>query len=134
MTLCHLRMLYFPESRFTIVLDEAQQAVRLHRFSFLSANELTKFRTILREIVKVFSSLVVKIVVSGTGLSLEVEEALHSSVAKPLGQFETFVDLGMFDDPLKLEATVEQYIPSHILESSSGKSLRLRILEYLPGW
>jgi len=44
---------YFPESRFTIVLDEAQQAVRLHRFSFLSACEPTKFRSILREIVTV---------------------------------------------------------------------------------
>ena len=130
-----IRMQYFPESRFTIALDEAQQAVRLHRFSFLSAREPTKCRSILREIVKVFTSLVVKIVVSGTGLSLEeVEDALHSSVAKPLGQFNTFVDLGMFDNPLKLERTVEQYIPSHILESPSGRSLRLRILEYLPGW
>ena len=129
-----IRTEYFPESRFTIALDEAQQTVRLHRFSFLSAREPTKFRSILREIVKVFSKLMVMIVVSGTGLSLEeVEDALHSSVAKPLGKFETFVDLGMFDDPLKLEATVKQYIPSRILESSSGKILQLRILEYLPG-
>jgi len=58
---------------------------------------------------------------------------MHSSVEKPLGQFETFVDLGMFDNHLQLEATVKQYIPSHILESPSGTSLQLRILEYLPG-
>jgi hypothetical protein len=129
-----IRMQYFPESRFTIALDEAQQAVRLHRFCFLSSGELSKFRSILREIVKVFSSLVVKIVVSGTGLSLEeVEDSLNSSVGKPLGQFQTFVELGMFDNPLKLEAILQRYIPSSILKSPSGKSLRTRIREYLPG-
>jgi len=69
--------------------------------------------------------------VSGTGLSLEeVEDALTSSVRKPPGQFETFVELGMLDDP---EATMRQYIPPFILESMSGKSLQLRIREYLPG-
>jgi hypothetical protein len=129
-----IRMQYFPESGFTIALDEAQHAVRLHRFCFLSSGEHTTFRSILREIVKVFNSLVVKIVVSGTGLSLEeVEEVLNSSVGKPLGQFETFVELGMFDDPLKLEAALQRYIPSSILESPSGKSLQTRIREYLPG-
>jgi hypothetical protein len=129
-----IRMQYFPESRFTIALDEAQHAVRLHRFCFLSSGQPTKFRSILREIVKVFSILTVKIVVSGTGLSLEeVEDALNSSVGKPLGQFETFVELGMFDDPPKLETTLRRYIPSPILESPSGKSLQMRIREYLPG-
>ena len=129
-----IRMQYFSEARFTIALDEAQQAARLYRFSFLSTREPTKFRSILREIVKVFSSLVVKIVVSGTGLSLEeVEDTPNSSVAKPLGQFMTFVELGMFDNSLKLEATVQQYIPSYMLKSPSGKSLQLRIREYLPG-
>ena len=129
-----IRMRYFPGSGFTIALDEAQQAVRLHHFCFLSYSEPTAFRSILREIVKVFDSLAVKIVVSGTGLSLEeVEDALNSGVGKPLGQFETFVELGMFDNPLKLEATLQRYIPSSILESPSGKSLRMRIREYLPG-
>jgi hypothetical protein len=122
---------YFPQSKFVIALDEAQQAARLYRFSFLSCSDHSKFRSILREIVKVFSVLEVKIVVSGTGLSLdEVEDALTSSVRKPPGQFETFVELGMLDDP---EAIMRQYIPPFILESMSGKSLQLRIREYLPG-
>ena len=125
----HLK--YFPRSKFVIALDEAQQAARLYRFSFLSSSDHSKFRSILREIVKVFSDLEVKIVVSGTGLSLEeVEDAQTSSVGKPPGQFETFVELGMLDDP---EATIRQYIPPLILESMSGKSLQLRIREYLPG-
>ena len=129
-----IRLEYFPETRFTIALDEAQQAVRLYRFCFLSSGEPFKLRSILCEIVKVFSSLSVRIVVSGTGLSLEeVEDARNSSVGKPLGQFEAFVELGMFDNPLKLEATLQRYIPTSILESPSGKSLRTRIREYLPG-
>jgi hypothetical protein len=50
---------------------------------------------------------VVKIVVSGTGLSLEeVEDDLTSSVGKPLGRFETFVELGMLDDPPETGATL----------------------------
>ena len=59
-----VRMQYFPESKFTIVL-EAQQVSRLHRFSFLPAHDPNKFRSILREIIKVFSCLGVKIVVAG---------------------------------------------------------------------
>jgi hypothetical protein len=129
-----IRLEYFPETRFTIALDDARQAVRLYRSCFLSSGEPFKVRSILREIVKVFSSLTVRIIVSGTGLSLEeVEETLSSNVGKPLGQFETFVELGMFDNPLKLEATLQRYIPASILESPSGKSLRTRIREYLPG-
>ena len=127
-------------AKFFITLDEAQVVSRLHRFSFLSSNR-TKSRSTLREIVKVFSVFVSvifsQIVVSGTGLSLEdVEEDLTSSVGKRLerlGRFKTFVDFGMLDNPQKLEATLRKYIPPFILESDSGKSLQLRIREYLPG-
>jgi hypothetical protein len=61
-----IRLEYFPETRFTIALDDAQQAVRLYRSCFLSSGEPFKVRSILREIVKVFSSLTVRIIVSGT--------------------------------------------------------------------
>jgi hypothetical protein len=122
---------YFRTSKFIIALDEAQVAGRQYRFSFLSSRDPTKFQSILREIVKVFSVLVAQIVVSGTGLSLE--DDLSSSVAKPRGRFQTFVEFGMLDDPLKLEATLRQYIPPFMLESDSGKSLQLRIREYLLG-
>ena len=125
---------YFPTSKFFITLDEAQVASRLNRFSFLSSSDRTKSRSVLREIVKVFSVLVSQIVVSGTGLSLEdVEDDLTSGVGKPRGRFKTFVDFGMLDDPLKLGATLRKYIPPFMLESDSGKSLQLRIREYLPG-
>lgn len=49
---------YFPRSKFFITLDEAQVASRLNRFSFLSSSNPTKSRSVLREIVKVFSDLV----------------------------------------------------------------------------
>ena len=126
---------YLPRSsKFFITLDEAQVANRLNRFSFLSSSNRTKSRSILREIVNVFSVLVFQIVVSGTRLSLEdVENDLTSGVAKPLGRFKTFVDFGMLDDPLKLGVTLRKYIPPSMLESDSGKCLQLRIREYLPG-
>ncbi|KAF8505280.1 hypothetical protein BU17DRAFT_71445 [Hysterangium stoloniferum] len=125
---------YFPKSEFIIALDEAQYAARLYQYSFVSSTSPNIFRSVLREIVTGFLRSSVKVIVSGTGLSLEqVEDVLSSSVGKPPGQFETFVELGMLDDPLKLDATLRQYIPPSFLESESGKFLQQRIREYLPG-
>ncbi|KAF8523132.1 hypothetical protein BU17DRAFT_86285 [Hysterangium stoloniferum] len=124
----------FPKSRFIIALDEAQHAARLYRYSFVSSSSPEIFQSVLRETVKVFLHSTVKVIVSGTGLSLEeVEDALSSSVGKPSGRFETFVDLGMSDNPLKLDVTLRQYVPLSFLESDSAKYLQQRIREYLPG-
>ncbi|KAF8512374.1 hypothetical protein BU17DRAFT_69263 [Hysterangium stoloniferum] len=125
---------YFPKSEFIIALDQAQYAARLYQYSFVSSTSPNIFRSVLREIVQGFLRSSVKVIVSGTGLSLEqVEDVLSSSVGKPSGQFETFVELGMLDDPLKLDATLRRYIPPSFLESESGKFLQQRIREYLPG-
>ena len=81
---------YLPRSaKFFIMLDQAQVVSRLHRFSFLSSSNHTKSRSILREIVKVFSVLVSQIVVSGTELSLEdVEDDLAFGLGKSLGRLK----------------------------------------------
>ena len=125
---------HFPSSRIIFALDEAQQAMRLYRHSFLSSSNPTKFRSILPQIVRVFLRLSVKVVVSGTWLSYEeVEDPQGFGVGKPPGQFRIFNNLGMFDTRLKLEATLRRYIPPSFLESDSGKHLLQRIWEYLPG-
>ena len=44
------------------------------------------------------------------------------------GQFETFVELGMFDDPLKLEATLFLYWNPHrakVFKRESGNTFRV---------
>ena len=123
---------YFPESKFIIALDEAQVASRMYRYSFLTSRDPRKFRSILSEIVKVLSDF--QVVVSGTGnLSWkDVDDNTNTSVGKPPSRFQRFSELGMFDDSLKVEATLRKYIPPSVLESDFGTSLQLQIQEHLP--
>ncbi|KAF8522941.1 hypothetical protein BU17DRAFT_86519 [Hysterangium stoloniferum] len=133
--LCTIHSRHFPTSEFIMALDEAQHVAQLYRYPFISSSSPKIFRSVLQEIVEVFLRLSVKVIVSGTGLSLgEVEDTLlSSSVGKPSSRFETFVDLGMSNDPLKLDATFRQYMPPSFLESESGKYLQERIREYFLG-
>ena len=88
---------YLPQPHFIIELDEVQRAARLYPYSFISSTSDGIFRSILREIVKVFTNLSIKLIVSGTGLSLEdLEDDVASGVSKPrvVGLFH---QLGMFD-------------------------------------
>ena len=120
-------------SQFIIGLDEAQRATRLYPRSFISSDSDGIFRSIIREIVKVFTKLPIKLVVSGTGLSLrDLEEPMASGVSKT-GAFRLHHQLGMFDTWPKLRLFLERYIPTSILESPSGYRLQKRIREYLLG-
>jgi hypothetical protein len=124
---------YLPQTHFIIGLDEAQRAARLYPHSFISSTSDERPRSIIREIVKVFTQLPIKLVVSGTGLSLEdMREAMASGVSKP-GAVEVFHQLGTFDTWPKLKLFFERYIPPDILESPSGSRLQQRIREYLLG-
>lgn len=125
---------YLPQAHFIVGLDEAQRAVRLYRFSFMSSTSEGVFRSMLREIVKVFTKSPIKLVVSGTGLSLvELEEAMASGVSKPAKSVQLFHQLGMFDTWPKLELFLKRYIPASILETPSGYRLQQRMREYLLG-
>ena len=129
-----IRGCYLPRSRFIVGLDEAQHAVRLHPYSFISSTNQEVLRSILCEIVKVFTKSPIKLVVSGTGLSLgDLEEAMVSGVSKPAEAVILFHELGMFDTWPKLKAFLERYIPASFLETPSGHRLQQRIREYLLG-
>jgi hypothetical protein len=76
-----IREKYLPPSHFIFGLDEAQRAARLYPYSFISSTSDGVFRSIIREIVKVFTRSPIKLVVSGTGLSLaELDENMVRSV------------------------------------------------------
>jgi hypothetical protein len=128
-----IRKKYLPRSHFIFGLDEAQRAATLYPYSFISSTSDREFRSIIREIVKVFTKSPMKLVVSGTGLSLaDLGETMASGVGKPAG-VELFHQLGMFDTWLKLKPFLERYVPASILESPSGYRLQQRIQEYLQG-
>ena len=63
----------------------------------MSSTKPDEFRSIIREVVKVFTKLSINLVVSDTGLSLaELEVAMVSGVSKPPA-VQLFHKLGMFD-------------------------------------
>jgi hypothetical protein len=131
---------YLQHSQFILGLDEAQWASRLYPCSFISSTNPVKFRSIIREIVKVFAKLWIKVIVSGTvrtDLPLaDLEDAMASAdsgVSKPAKAVQLFHKLGMFDTWPKLQSFLERYIPASIFESPSGYRLQQRMREYLQG-
>jgi hypothetical protein len=100
---------YLQDSPFILALDEAQWASRLYPRSFISSTELGNFQSIIREVVDVFTKLPIKLLVSGTGLSLtECEDAITSGVSKPAGEVQLFHKLGIFDTWPKLKSFLER--------------------------
>jgi hypothetical protein len=123
-----------PGSHFILGLDEALWASRLYPRSFISSTKPNEFRSIIREVAKVFTKSPIKLIVSGTSLSLaELEVAVASGVSKPAEAVQLFHKLGMFDTWPKLKSFLERYIPASIFESRSGHRLQLRMREYLQG-
>jgi hypothetical protein len=124
---------YLPQAHFILGLDEAQRASRMYPRSFISSTNTHTFRSIIREIVKVFTTKEIKLIVSGTGLSLaDLQDSMSSGVSKPV-EVILFHKLGMFDTWPKLKSFLERYIPRSILYSLSGYRLQQRMREYLQG-
>jgi hypothetical protein len=89
---------YFPKEDFILGLDEAQHAVRSYPRSFVSSLDNTVYRSFLHEMVKVFTKLPAKLVVSGTGVPIgDLNVALASGVSKSGQKITWYHDLGMFD-------------------------------------
>ncbi|KAK2462810.1 hypothetical protein APHAL10511_005201 [Amanita phalloides] len=122
---------YFAGEPIVYVIDEAQVAVRTHPSAFLSSGT-QRPRSILREIVRVVSRYPVKLVVSGTGLSLEdFESTLVSGVSKR--NVDLVHHLGGFDNWESMEPFIRRYVPSPVLETKEGAMLQYRIRQYLTG-
>jgi hypothetical protein len=128
-----IREKYFSRKHFIVAVDEAQYAVRLYDQPFLSSTDATKYRSILREVSIVFTTRQVKLVVSGTGVTMD---DLRDSMASGVSKHDTvglYHNLGMFDTWPTLSSFLERYLPDALLESPSWHCLRTRIQEYLMG-
>jgi hypothetical protein len=135
-----IRTKYFPSAaHFFLVVDEAQVAAASSPYAFLSCNDGAKPRSLLREVIRVGADLgnpIIKLIVSGTGLSLEtVNEVLASGVGKPAtdGGFDVFHDVGSFGTQESQRAYLDRYVPQSVLASSSGQILCKRICNWLLG-
>ena len=130
----NIRLKYISQRRFIFGLDEAQWASRKYPRSFISSRSSDTFRSIILEVVQVFTRLPIKLVVSDTDLLLEdIQDSIVSGVSRPVNGARLFHELGMFDSWRKLESFVERYIPASILKSHSGRHLQQRMREYLHG-
>ncbi|KAF8341836.1 hypothetical protein F5887DRAFT_1062436 [Amanita rubescens] len=125
---------YFPHSRPILGLDEAQWAARSYPCSGMSSSNSGAFRSIIHEMVRAFTNAPVKIVVSGTGVSLaDLEDSVASGVGKSTHKVKVFHELGMFDTWPKLKLFLERYVPASILNTPSWRCLQKRMQEYLRG-
>jgi hypothetical protein len=124
---------FLVDPHFILGLDKAQQASRMYPCSFISSNELNTAQSIICEVVKVFTKLPIKLIVSGTGVSLQDLQGTMASGVSKSDAVELFHKLGMFDTWPKLKSFVDIYIPPHIFNSSSGHHLEQRMKEYLQG-
>ena len=125
---------YLSNSHFIVGLDEAQWASRKYLRPFISSHNPVIFRSIIREITVVLTKLPIKLVLSGTGLSLEeVQDSIASGVSKLHNAVKVVHELGMFDTWEKLKPFLQRYIPASILYSDSGEHLQQRMRDYLQG-
>ena len=125
---------YFPCSRLILAIDEAQWAARLYPHSGMLSSCPGAFRSIIRDMVKVFTKVPVKLVISGTGVSLvDLEDNVASGVGKSPHKVKVLHELGMFDTWPKLMKFVGRYVPASFLENPSGYRLQQRMQDYLLG-
>ncbi|KZO90906.1 hypothetical protein CALVIDRAFT_568684 [Calocera viscosa TUFC12733] len=96
-----------------VVLDEAQATVATFEDCLRSVSNQATRRPLLTGIMKMLSERLRghRLVVAGTGLSVDAIETARSSVAAKNQQFVKFDDLGSFDDKKKQEEYLEKLLP-----------------------
>lgn len=114
----------FPSKHLFVVIDEAQVAAgNLH--NYFRSNDQNNARSILREMHVFFtrSEFFVGIILSGTGLSMDVvKQAVGSVSAKPGRTQEVFVNIGSFTENDSSQIT---YIKRYLMLSDSYSDQRL---------
>lgn len=124
-----------PETRLFVVIDEAQVAADHLKEYFRSATG-TDMRPILHEMYRFFleyTTIVHGIILSGTGLSMEmVREAVSSVSAKKVDtvQEEVVTDVGRFDGPSH-EVYIRRYLS--LSNNISDRRLLARMLYWFSG-
>ena len=120
--------------RLFCVLDEAQVPTELASKCFKSGDEPYEDRPILRELIIAWKGILPKLIISGTGISMEkIDAVLSSATAKDGDKRLTFTDLGVFDSEEGQRAYLERYLPMGFLDSPSGKALASRAAYWLHG-
>ena len=121
---------------FFYVLDEAQVAGKQYMGAFSDVDGEVP-RPVLRPIIRhlvTSSKPFVKIIVSGTGFSLELfKTALASGVGKDSSSWDVVHTTGDFANQNTQLAYLSRYLPPSFFLSQSGRVLKARMYEWLRG-
>ena len=118
---------------FFYVIDEAQVAGKQYMGAFGDTEPRPVLRPILQQMTRAgFSD--VKILVSGTGFSLETFKTVTASgTGKDATQFDVIHTTGDFSDRDTQSHYISRYLPPSFLASESGTCLRTRVYDWLRG-
>jgi hypothetical protein len=126
----------FANSTFFYVLDEGQ-VVGKQSMDTLSDADFQHKRPVLHPIIKAFAvpwHPTVKIIVSGTGFSLELfKTVLTSGIGKVPDKWHVVCGTGDFTNRSKQERYITRYLPPSFLGVPSGIALVTRMFEWLRG-
>ncbi|EJD03166.1 uncharacterized protein FOMMEDRAFT_156540 [Fomitiporia mediterranea MF3/22] len=122
------------DSGIFLVLDEAQVAAEQLTGCFRSYQFPEKPHAVLSPIIKSWlAATSFPIIVSSTGLSLNmINETVTSAVGKP-ATFLPFTTTGAFDDKVRQEKYIRRYTPPGFLDSDSGKEFLQRAWNFARG-
>ena len=118
---------------FFYVLDEAQVAGSQHIHAF-SDTSFSKARPVLRPIVQELTRQYVKIIVSGTGFSLDLfKSVLASSIGKTPTTWDIHYQIGDFSNQETQFAYISRFFPSPFFHTPRGDLIKSRMYEWLRG-
>jgi hypothetical protein len=122
---------------FFYVIDEAQVAGERYMGAFAN-NSHTEPRPLLRPIIQEMTRpgafVAVKLIVSGTGFSLDLFKTLMASgTAKDSSLFDVIHTTGDFSKQDTQFNYISRYLPPTFLASTSGTCLKTRLYDWLRG-
>ncbi|KAL5514240.1 hypothetical protein ACEPAG_2328 [Sanghuangporus baumii] len=132
--LAELQTEFSLDKEFFFVLDEAQVALDRLQDSFCSEHKEKVKRPVLRAIIESWQlATEFPIVVSGTGLSIDVVNEVVTSAVMKIAPFTFATRTGAFDDEDDQCRYILRYVPRHFAATISGKAFLKRAWNYARG-
>ncbi|KAL5498504.1 hypothetical protein ACEPAH_1857 [Sanghuangporus vaninii] len=117
-----------------LILDEAQRAINSLNGCFRSEQNQAVKRPVLRPIIKAWKEATsFPVIVSGTGLSIDVVNEVMDSAVMKINAFARVTRTGAFDDENRQREYILRYMPPHLADTDSGRAFLKRAWNYVHG-
>ncbi|KAL5477030.1 hypothetical protein ACEPAI_3217 [Sanghuangporus weigelae] len=119
---------------FFLILDEAQRAINSLNGCFRSEQNQAVRRPVLRPIIKAWKEATsFPVIVSGTGLSIDVVNEVMDSAVMKLNAFARATRTGAFDNEKRQREYILRYMLPHLVDTDSGRAFLKRAWNYARG-